>query len=95
MPEITCRICDVPLHVEFSATPYQPARTQGPPHLCHPAEGGEVELIRIRIGGQEIPDPELVFQPVFLEDVKDACLGRDALADAADALPPAPRSRFA
>lgn len=31
-------------HVDFSCTPYDPGRSSGPPELCYPPEGGEVEV---------------------------------------------------
>lgn len=49
-------IGDVEFEVEFSSTPYVPAKTYGPPENCHPAEGGEVEIETISIGEFEVTD---------------------------------------
>jgi len=32
------------VEVEYTATPYRPAYTSGPPDRCYPEEGGEVEI---------------------------------------------------
>ena len=47
--------------VEYSASAYIPAQTYGPAENCHPAEGGEVEIINVCLAnavdaaGQNIP----------------------------------------
>lgn len=33
--------------VEYSITPYDPGRTSGPPEICYPPEGGEVEIVKV------------------------------------------------
>ena len=60
----TFYIGDVEFEVEFSSTPYVPARISGPPENCYPAEGGEVEIESISIGGFEVSD-------VISEDTRD------------------------
>ena len=35
---------DTAVNVEFTATPYDPGCTYGPPENCYPPEGGEVEI---------------------------------------------------
>lgn len=60
----TFYIGDVEFEVEFSSTPYVPAKIYGPPELCHPAEGGEVEIESITIGGFEVSD-------VISQEVRD------------------------
>lgn len=40
--------------VKYTQTPYVPARTCGRPEDCHPAEGGEVELIEARVDGVRV-----------------------------------------
>ena len=52
----TFYIGDVEFEVEFSSTPYVPARISGPPENCYPAEGGEVEIESICIGEFEVSD---------------------------------------
>lgn len=36
---------EFPLEVDYDITPFFPAKTSGPPELCYPAEGGEVERV--------------------------------------------------
>lgn len=36
---------EVVVEVEFTCSPYYPARVGGPPEMCDPAEGGEIETI--------------------------------------------------
>ena len=52
----TFYIGDVEFEVEFSSTPYKPAKISGPPEQCYPAEGGEVEIESISIGDFEVSD---------------------------------------
>ena len=52
----TFYIGDVEFEVEFSSTPYVPARISGPPENCYPDEGGEVEIESICIGEFEVSD---------------------------------------
>ena len=40
--------------VTYSCTPFIPAQTYGPAEHCHPAEGGEIEIISVIAGGKEI-----------------------------------------
>lgn len=49
-------IDDVEFEVEFDASPLVPAKTCGPVENCHPAEGGEVEINSILVGGFEMLD---------------------------------------
>lgn len=83
MFEKTFEVNGVEFDVEFSATPYVPAKISGPPDNCHEAEGGEVEIESISIGDWEVSD-------VISDDVKEKLLDkcRDAapelLADEAD-----------
>lgn len=60
----TFYIGDVEFEVEFSSTPYTPDKTSGPPENCYPAEGGEVDIESIMIGGFEVSD-------VISETVRD------------------------
>lgn len=57
-------IGDVEFEVEFDSSPYVPAKVSGPPEHCHPAEGGEVEIESITIGGFEVSD-------IISESVRD------------------------
>ena len=38
---------DVEVTVEYTATPYVPAQTYGPPENCYPAEGGDIEIVSV------------------------------------------------
>jgi hypothetical protein len=33
--------------VEYTISPYDPGNTSGPPELCYPPEGGEVEIVKV------------------------------------------------
>lgn len=63
------------LTVEVSGTviPYLPARTYGPPELCPPAEGGEVEDIEVRCATEdvELTDDELARAIEALEELAE------------------------
>lgn len=39
--------------VTYTQTPFVPARIYGPPEDCHPAEGGEVEVISVMLANGE------------------------------------------
>lgn len=54
--ERTLTIFDVEMRVVFNASPYVPAKTWGAPENCHPAEGGEVEVLEVYIGDIEVSD---------------------------------------
>lgn len=41
--------------IECEVTPYDPGRTYGPPENCYPPEGGEVEILSIKLNGKEVP----------------------------------------
>lgn len=45
---------DTEFTVEFSASPYVAAKTWGPPENSHPAEGGDVDIESILVGGFEM-----------------------------------------
>lgn len=88
----TFYIGDVEFEVEFSSTPYIPAKISGPPENCHPAEGGEVEIESICIGEFEVSE---IISDSVREKLQEMCEEaapeceqdeRDsALADAAEA----------
>ena len=42
---------DYTVEIEFSASPYIPARTSGPPENCYPAEGGGLEEYQVSLIG--------------------------------------------
>ncbi len=63
-------IGDVEFEVEFSSTPYRPAKISGPPENCYPAEGGEVELESISIGGFEVTE---VLSDAAYNKIKTMC----------------------
>ena len=69
---------DIELEVTYSVTPYIPA--QGPTYACggQPAEGGDVELISVKLGGEEetLTDAE--------EDALIAVCEKRAAEDCAD-----------
>jgi hypothetical protein len=44
----------IQIEVEFNATPFVPARTDGPAENCSPSEGGEVEIESIEYNGKPI-----------------------------------------
>ena len=52
----TFYIGDAEFEVEFEASRFVPAKTYGPPENCHQAEGGEVEIETVTVGGFEIKD---------------------------------------
>lgn len=41
--------------IECDVTPYDPGRTYGPPEKCYPPEGGECEIVSVKLNGKEIP----------------------------------------
>ena len=45
---------EVDFRVVFDATPLVPEYISGPPEDCHPAEGGEVEILEIFIDVVEV-----------------------------------------
>ena len=40
--------------VEYEAEPYVPARIYGEPDDCYPEEGGEIDLISVKLNGLEV-----------------------------------------
>jgi hypothetical protein len=45
---MTCKTyIEIAVEVEFDATPYDPGVCSGPPEVCYPPEGGEVEITQI------------------------------------------------
>ena len=79
----TFNLGDTEFEVEFEASPYVAAKTYGPPENCHPAEGGEVEIESILVGGFEMLE--------FLNETTLSKLGQmasesapDCFSDAAD-----------
>lgn len=44
--------------IECDVTPYDPGRTYGPPEKCYPPEGGECEIVSVKLNGKEIPYAE-------------------------------------
>jgi len=44
--------------IECDVTPYDPGRTWGDPEKCYPPEGGEVEIVSVKLNGKEIPYAE-------------------------------------
>ncbi|CAA2140505.1 hypothetical protein [Hyphomicrobium sp. ghe19] len=42
----------IELEVNYSLTPYYPARTYGAPEDCYPAEGGEVDELTAYLEGE-------------------------------------------
>ena len=59
-----------PIHVYFSAEPIIPAQVYGPAEYCYPAEGGEIEIIRVEDDhGIEmlLTDAELLKVQAYLE----------------------------
>jgi hypothetical protein len=64
----------VPLTVTYDGTPYVPAtmyRANGDPG--DPAEGGEVELLAVKIGDTEIDDFAAILADRFLDEIEDRC----------------------
>lgn len=41
--------------IECDVTPYDPGYTSGPPEKCYPPEGGECEIVSVKLNGKEIP----------------------------------------
>lgn len=52
--ELVITVNDVDFRVVFNATPLVSEYVSGPPEDCHPAEGGEVEILEIFIGIVEV-----------------------------------------
>lgn len=79
----TISVNGVDFVVEFSASPYKPAKISGPPELCYEAEGGEIQIESIYIGDQEVDD-------VISDSVRDKIISKcqdlapDLLQDEAD-----------
>lgn len=44
--------------IECDVTPYDPGRTWGDPEKCYPPEGGECEIVSVKLNGKEIPYAE-------------------------------------
>lgn len=44
--------------IECYLTPYDPGRTYGPPEKCYPPEGGECEILSVKLNGVEVKDWE-------------------------------------
>lgn len=43
---------ELELRVTGEVSPYRRARTYGPPEMCSPAEGGEVEIVAVTLNGK-------------------------------------------
>lgn len=50
----TVDVLGVSLDVEYTGTPFIPAKTDGPPEDCYPAEGGEALVVAVLLEGIEI-----------------------------------------
>lgn len=71
-------VSDVEFRVVFNASPVIPAYISGPPEDCHPAEGGEVEILEIFIGDVEVSDViastvQDTLQEKISEDLGEIC----------------------
>ena len=82
---------DTEFEVEFSATPYVAARTSGPAEMCHPAEGGEVEIESITVGSFDMMEYLSDATIKALQDKCEDCAGEcisdhndSAMADEAE-----------
>lgn len=56
-----------------TVSPHDPGRTYGPPDLCYPPEGGEVEFTRIMLGDvMEVSEEALekLFGEAFVDDLR-------------------------
>lgn len=49
----TCKD-ETEVEVTYTISAYDPGRIFGPPELCYPPEGGEVEILSVKRDGQEI-----------------------------------------
>jgi hypothetical protein len=45
---------DHEVEVFYNITPYDPGVSWGPAEHCYPAEGGEVEILRVLLDGKEV-----------------------------------------
>ena len=69
---------EVEFRVVFDATPLIAEYISGPPEDCHPAEGGEVEILEIFIGDVEVSDViastvQDTLQEKISEDLDEIC----------------------
>lgn len=49
---------DVVLEVTATREPYDPGVTNAAPENCYPPEGGEVEILTVKVDGKEVPESE-------------------------------------
>jgi len=63
-------ICDV----SFDISPRIPARTSGDPDECHPAEGGEIENLVVKLDGNVIHETKWKSLGIIEDDLYDYCL---------------------
>jgi hypothetical protein len=62
-------LVETELQIEFEATSYVAAKTYGPPELCYPAEGGDIEIVEIwELRGTITRYGEYKLAPVKLRD---------------------------
>ena len=57
--------------IECGLTPYVAAYISGPPEKCYPAEGGECEIIAVRLGKMDIPSSEWAARGIDLKKVEE------------------------
>lgn len=65
-----CNLVEVEYEVHGHVSEFVPAKISGPPEHCHPAEGGEVEIEQITLGGKEVP--ESAFSSKELEQMEES-----------------------
>lgn len=49
-----CNIVELEYEVNGSVSAYDPGRCSGPPEMCYPPEGGEVEDLSATLNGKEV-----------------------------------------
>jgi hypothetical protein len=74
--------------IECDLTPYDPGRTYGPPEKCYPPEGGDCEILSVKLLGVEVKDWEKFID----KDMEEAIAERAGeAAPGPDDDPPDPR----
>jgi len=57
--------------VTYTQSPYIPAQTSGPPETCYQAEGGEVEVISVKLASGESDFMSDVEEDQWITDIME------------------------